>query len=240
MFTYKAIPTMLDEKIREKFKDFNYELPVWKEEKHKSNDDKINYEKYVEIAGKIFTTTGYSYHMDFNKILETKTEDKIGLINVLEEVSNDSHKRLELGNFIEKLNNIYMENKDNYEYIYINYNIDLEYETKLIYNNDGCIEEFYFTIYGVRDETIEEYNRKVKLIDMEAERRLIEIREQQAKKEKEKNLEGLKSFADNYDKHKKQIDYLCDQINDGLMSLGDLDNYGNIGIWTRIKVRNLG
>jgi hypothetical protein len=56
----------------------------------------------------------------------------------------------------------------------------------------------------------------------------------------DKNLEGLKSFAENYDKHKKQIDYLCEQINDGLMSLGDLDHYGNIGIWTRIKVRNLG
>jgi len=239
MFTYKEIPTMLDDRIRNKFKEFNYELPIWKDEKHQSPDRNVIYSRYVEICGKIYNTTGYSHHANFHKILETKTEDNLGKIDVLNESFNNSNKVLELGNFIEKLNKIYRDNINKYEYIYIYYSINLDYSTDHICSNDNSINEFNLWFYGVRDETIEEYNEKIKCLDMESERRLIDIREQQEKQNKDKNLEGLKSFTENYDKHKKQIDYLCGQINDGLMSLGDLDNYGNIGIWTRIKVRNL-
>lgn len=232
MIIYDEIPKIVPEYIREKFKEFNYKVPIKVE-----NPDPKGYSKerkeFCELLDKIKKATEYDIH-DLNVLLTTICKEVVDKIDILEIIrTNNDCLSLELLN--RQINEIKTKNKQ-----YRNFEIKIDLKSD---HMDCSFSDFYefikfeLLIYGERDINEKEFIKKVEIVDNYI-NKLIEITKEQKIKEKNRKMELFKKYYSNED-NKKKVDSLIDYINSNNFLIKDFENCGEVGKWAKFKIENI-
>jgi len=243
MITYVELPDLMPDYIRELFKGFDYKLPFYN---YDSKDDKNNLivEREVcdELISKIEDTTGF-FHGHFKYLIDTQKEEFIDNIYLLD-MARENNNKLKYADF---MNNIIIAYDDiptfEYDYVYITPFVEINCDESLCDSFEDT-SAFALKIYGSKRKTEAEYLESIMPYYNDALRRLEKAKAQKEQKEKEnlketnQKLEDIKSFSKNYEKYASSIDELIKSINDNSLSYNDLEDFGNIGKWAKIKIKN--
>lgn len=241
MINHIELPDIMPNEIREMFKEFDYKLPFYN---YDSSDDKNNSiverEMFNELVLKISTVTGFSstYFKDLVKTNKEEFIDNIDLRNMAKE--NNYKLKFEdfMSNIIEFSNDLLT--LEEYDYLYVVPMVDIDNDESFCESFENT-SSFVLKIFGVRQETEKEYLERIMPYYNDAKRRLKKAEEHKEKQNNVKNqiLEDIKSFYENYEKFASDIDNLINRINNNEIKYDDLDNFGNIGKWVKIKIKTI-
>lgn len=232
MIIYEEISKMVPEDIREKFKKFDYKVPV-----KIVNPDPKKYSKerkdFCDLLDKIKKQTQYDNY-DLNVLTTTTCKEVVDKIDILEIVRTNNDCL-----YVELLNQIIDEIKTkNKQYRNFQVKIDLVPD-----HNDYDFTDFYefnkfqLLIYGERDIDKKEFVKKVKIVDDQINQQIKRLKEEKIK-QKIREMESFKKYYSNED-NKKKVDSLIDFINNKKLSVKDIEDCGVVGKWAKFKIENI-